>query len=235
MPPAALRSRVAPAAPEAPVPEAVPVSRSAPVVVGPPPPPAGVGRTPARAFHIPSALDPGVGRAGSPSRPVTTAARSQSETFQLVVPPPASEVADEMGSFAPVAPNLDAQELFGDLAPTPPPQPVPHMIAPARPAGTGAAEEGLALLAQRRFGEARTRLAEALRREPRNRAIRISYHLCVGYDLRSQGRDDDARKQFESVLVLDPQNSEAVAALRSQSVEKREQRRGFLRKILDRD
>src|SRR5205807_4798170 len=92
--------------------------------------------------------------------------------------------------------------------------------AAAASGGRNAAEDGLALYQARNWREGRTKLAEALRRDPRNRPLRVAYHLCVGYDLREQNRDDEARKQFESVLVLDPENADAVGALRSQSTDR---------------
>jgi hypothetical protein len=149
-------------------------------------------------------------------------------------PPP----DEEENEFVPTPTSLTASQLFDDITPSPVstsgPGPEPFAAQAARGSGVSAADEGMALLKARRFGEARTKLAEALRRDPRNRVVRVSYHLCVGHDLAAQGRADDARKQFESALVLDPQNADAVAALRSETTEKREQKRTFLSKMLDR-
>src|SRR5262249_41683315 len=157
----------------------------------------------------------------APPRPRTIFPKVASE------PPPENE-------FQPSPTQLTAQDLFDDISsqqtPVASAEAAPEAARRPQASSRPAAEEGFDLFAQNRYGEARTKLAEALRRDPRNRKMRVTYHLAVGFDLRSQGRDDDARKQFESVLVLDPENAEAVAALRSQSAEKQAAKRTFLDK-----
>jgi tetratricopeptide (TPR) repeat protein len=196
-----------------------PVSRVvAPGTIRPPIPPVRTGPPP-RSFAVPPGLSP---KGTAP--PVESA-------------PPATDLVDLDQEFVPTPTNLSAADLFADLAESQPvaTQGVAGPAAAASPRRGAASEDGMELYRAKRWSEARTKLSEALRRDPRNRAVRIAYHLSVAHDLGEQGRAEEARKQFESVLVLDPENAEAIAALRNQSFERREEKRGFLKKLLDRE
>ena len=188
-----------------------------PMVVPPPPEPTRT-KKPSKTFAVPQSLSP---------------------SSQPVVPPRPKTIVPGFGGtpeqeFKPASTQLTARDLFDDISQPLPVQPPAGAIEPAGGAakpvrgGRPAAEDGLDLYQKQRYAEARNRLAEALRRDPRNRILRVTYHLSVGMDLKSQGRDEDARKQFESVLVLDPENADAIAALRSQSSEKQAAKRSFL-------
>ena len=165
--------------------------------------------------------------------------QSLAPSAQPVVPPrpktivPGHMVDAPADEFKPASTQLTAKDLFDDISQPLPVQPPAAVIEPAggKRAAAGArpaAEEGLDLYNKKHYAEARNKLAEALRRDPRNRVLRVTYHLSVGMDLKSQGRDDDARKQFESVLVLDPENADAISALRQQSSDKQAAKRSFL-------
>ena len=206
-----------------------------PVVIGPPAP---APARPPRSFVVPPALQPGTGvHPAVPARvptepPPAPPAAAQPEE-------PAAPTAPFEPEFAPTPRSLSSEDLFGGLAgpagraAAPP---APTAPAAARPAATrSAGEEGLELYRAQQYGDARTRLAEALRRDPRNRPYRVAHHLSIGFELRAQNREQEARRQFESVLFLDPENADALAALRSPSTDQREQKRGFLKKLLDRE
>jgi tetratricopeptide (TPR) repeat protein len=178
---------------------------------------------PARSFAVPQSLAP-------PARPSPPGAPPRPKTLipRVEEPPPSDE-------FRPSPTQLRAGDLFDDSQPmvVQPPPSAMELQKPAAPGGgRPAAEAGLDLANQKRYSEARTKLAEALRRDPRNRVLRVAYHFSVGMDLSQQGRHDEARKQFESVLLLDPENAQAVAALRSQSSEKQAAKRSFLDGLL---
>ena len=226
----------APVTPRAPRPQSVPMAAAGPRPEATPQPvrrvaePVVVARAPqqttrpAHSFSVPQSLAPGArpqAAPGAPPRPKT------------VFPRMAERAPEPEEDFTPVPTQLTARDLFDDSQPLPVQPPSAAIEADAgaaRRVGASrpAAEEGLDLFQKKRYVEARTKLAEALRRDPRNRVLRVTYHLSVGMDLKEQGRHDDARKQFESVLVLDPENAEAIAALRSQSSEKQAAKRSFL-------
>jgi hypothetical protein len=224
-------------------------------VVGHPKPPEsqsqpGRPRSPSRQFSVPGTLSPPAAPAPRKSR-----APQAAPVAAAVAPPtrPAPAPAPQVGfnppqsDFAPTPSKLTASDLFGDLGGSGS-VPTPGAASPAAPAGApsatmprkgnnAAAEEGLALYRNKQYAQARNKLAEALRRDPRNRVIRVTYHLAAGFDLKSQNREDDARKQFESALVLDPDNAEAVAGMRAPSGDKPETtaKRTLFGKLLNRE
>jgi uncharacterized protein (TIGR02266 family) len=76
------------------------------------------------------------------------------------------------------------------------------------------AAEGRAALKAGRYRDARAKLAEAIRLDPRDRFLRAAFHLASGYDERTQGRDAEALEHFQTALVFDKACEEAIRELR---------------------
>jgi DnaJ domain len=102
-------------------------------------------------------------------------------------------------------------------------------VAPARPAAEVIAE-ARELIATRECARAREILAEALRREPRNRVARALYHLAAAEALLAEGKAVDARTQLEVALAHDPTLTEARAAMDRTRTES-QRKAGLLRRL----
>jgi hypothetical protein len=102
-------------------------------------------------------------------------------------------------------------------------------VAPARPTAEVIAE-ARELIATREWTRAREILAEALRREPRNRVARALYHLASAEALMAEGKAVDARTQLEVALAHDPTLAEARAAMERTRTES-QRKAGLLRRL----
>jgi uncharacterized protein (TIGR02266 family) len=76
------------------------------------------------------------------------------------------------------------------------------------------AAEGRAALKTGRYRDARAKLAEAIRLDPRDRFLRAAFHLASGHDERAEGRDAEALEHFHTALVFDKACEEAIRELR---------------------
>jgi Tfp pilus assembly protein PilF len=109
---------------------------------------------------------------------------------------------------------LTAESLFGDIdlgsrpdiaLPAPPPA--------ADDDADAVAADCCDLLERRDFQAAQERLAEALRQDPRNRALRALYHVASGRLLLDRGDAVQATAQFEAALAHDRDCEQAQRAL----------------------
>ncbi|RMH39813.1 MAG: hypothetical protein D6689_15635, partial [Deltaproteobacteria bacterium] len=82
-------------------------------------------------------------------------------------------------------------------------------------------QEARAALDADDYAAAVERLAEALRIDPRNRALRALYHVACGHELAEQGKPVEATTQFETALRHDPGCPEAREALSTRRASKR--------------
>jgi uncharacterized protein (TIGR02266 family) len=76
------------------------------------------------------------------------------------------------------------------------------------------AAEGRGALKAGRYRDARAKLAEAIRLDPRDRFLRAAFHLASGHDERAQGHDAEALEHFQTALVFDKACEEAIRELR---------------------
>jgi uncharacterized protein (TIGR02266 family) len=122
-------------------------------------------------------------------------------------PPPRAATKPPVGG-TPARPLLE-QDLFSDRIETGAAPPPDVTLSP-----TQLAAEGRAALREGRFRDARAKLAEAIRLDPRDRYLRAAFHLASGYDARQEGRAAEAIDHFETALVFDKACDEAIRELR---------------------
>jgi hypothetical protein len=138
--------------------------------------------------------------------------------------------ADELNFDSAVRTPLTPADLLQAELNEPAESPADVFAPKARDASTpppiatqGQAEtEGRDALANGRWEEAREKLAEALRGDPRNRKLRALYHVASGMEMRVRGKDTEAQIHFETALRHDRECAEARRAL-----QKTEDRKGL--------
>jgi uncharacterized protein (TIGR02266 family) len=178
-------------------------------------------RTGGHAAAVPSADVATVPSAGTSARPA--AVPSARPAAASAVPAARAPVAPakHARSTPPVRASkpLSADELFDDdtlgASDEPPPAELDEL------SHKQLARDGRDALKQGRFAEARELLQKSLDADPRDRYIRATYHLAAGYEARAAGRDEDAKKQFETVLLFDKQCEEAIQELRAPAKEEK--------------
>jgi tetratricopeptide (TPR) repeat protein len=122
-------------------------------------------------------------------------------------PPPRAPTSPPTGGIPTRA--LLEQELFSDRIETGTAPPPEVTLSPQQ-----LAHEGRAALKEGRFHDARVKLAEAIRLDPRDRYLRAAFHLASGYEARQQGREAEAADHFETARVFDKAGDEAIRELR---------------------
>jgi tetratricopeptide (TPR) repeat protein len=162
--------------------------------------------------------------APAPFREEPAAEYETVEVIRAPAPPNAAdEFIDEVSFTTSVRMKaLSAEELFDDPRTTPPP-----MAPPAAMPVTAAAVDGAQIAAAARdaldggdYRAAAELYAQALRADPKNRALRALYHVAYGQALKQAGDGARAHIQFETALVHDRDCEEAKRAL-GQAVDKK--------------
>jgi len=127
---------------------------------------------------------------------------------------------------------LDADSLFGDVAP--PPDAVPPGATPV--VATGASSPFLArgeqLLEAGRYDEAWQAFDAAGRSHPADRTARVGRELARGFQRLAEGDRLAAAQCFEAALEIDPMNERAARELASMRRAATDARRGLLGKLL---
>ncbi len=209
--------------PQTPLPGRLQDRPAAPERRSPPPPPSPAEEPASEAeFELPPALEmdadlppaiemdadlpPGVDddEAPAPAPAAPPMSRASSE--------PAVSFTTDQGS---AENGLSPDKLFGDLDLGS--NPAMKLPADGEPEPELSAEELEAscrkLLAEQDFEAARTSLAEALRKDPRNRRMRALYHVASGRVLQSNDESVQATAQFEAALAHDRDCEEAKEAI----------------------
>ena len=102
---------------------------------------------------------------------------------------------------------------------------------PARPAER-LTECALEAYQREDYAEARTKLAAALRAQPRNRTLLAAYYVALGFELLARNRPEEGAASFQRALLCDGHNQRAVAALREIAATRMAARRRTLAKLM---
>lgn len=97
----------------------------------------------------------------------------------------------------------------------------------------GRFEHANRLIAEGKFREARELLQKIAAEDPQNRKYRVRLGLAWGLEYRAERKYDEALRELERALGLDPENAEVADALRK-TREQREANRGLISKLLRR-
>ena len=113
--------------------------------------------------------------------------------------------------------QLDAGSLFGDVEAEESRVPTLDMETPEGGLDDGRIDDlgrqARKALGEEQFDHARDVLAKALGLDPRRRELRALYHVAYGMQLARDGKNIDARTQFEAAMVHDRDCSEAQQAM----------------------
>lgn len=86
-------------------------------------------------------------------------------------------------------------------------------------------------LIQGRYREAREAFFKLASEDPQMRKYRVSLHLAWGLEHRAAGKAEDAQRELERALALDPENTDAAEALRKIEADKK---KGLFSKLFGR-
>ena len=127
---------------------------------------------------------------------------------------------------------LAENELFGDLPGVDPTNVGKRSLLPAETPPSKILSDlvhaGEEALDDKRWPEAKAKLGEAQKIDPRHRGIKALYHVACGFELRAQGKGSEAMLHFETALAHDPECTFARRALGYE-----EDRKGRFRRLLD--
>jgi tetratricopeptide (TPR) repeat protein len=87
-------------------------------------------------------------------------------------------------------------------------------------------------MAQGRYREAREALQRLAAEDPATKKFRVQLHLATGLEHRAAARFDEAIRELERAVALDPECADAAEALRRLQEQKRSG--GFLSKLFGR-
>lgn len=97
----------------------------------------------------------------------------------------------------------------------------------------GRFEQANRLIAETRYREAREILQKIAAEDPQNRRFRVRLQLAWGLEYRAERKFDEAVRELERALGLDPDNAEVAEALRK-TRELRDASRGLISKLFGR-
>lgn len=158
-----------------------------------------------------------------PALAAPTSPRGSSQLPALPVPP-AAQRGSIPSAQRPTVPAVPQARAAGTQKPFPDARPI-KPISIGQPADVNALVEeakgrekryalARTMLQEGRYREAREALLRLATEEPGTRKFRVTLHLAWGLEHRHEGRADDAARELERALALEPDNAEAAEALR---------------------